>query len=120
VASGESAKGLTSDFRDDAVFRTEVDGTLRKLLDQIDALETDAMDPRLTEGSLAVTFEDGGVLMLSQQTPTHELWLSASLTAWHFKHAGGRWVERDSAVPMEDVLSGLFAEKLGLGVRFRL
>lgn len=113
-----------SDFPNDAAFRSEVGRVLDSLLDQIDLLECDAaddLDPRLTPGNLQVTFEaTGAVFVLSQQTPTHELWLSANLTAWHFVRMGPDWLERDTGESMLVVLSRLFSEKLGETVSFDL
>lgn len=106
-----------SDFATDGEFRTAVDTVLGDLLDQADDIDAD-IDPRLTGGNLSITFEDGSVLMLSQQTPTHELWLSANYTAWHFLRVGGSWIERDSGEPMLQVLSTLVTDKLDLTVRF--
>ena len=47
-----------------------------------------------------------------------ELWLSANLTAWHFVHREGIWVERDSGEPMLGLLSRLVTEKVGQPVSF--
>jgi len=111
-----------SDFATDTEFREAVVTALDSLVDQIDALDFDAIDDldiRLTPGNLHVTFEQdavggsGAVFVLSQQTPTHELWLSANLTAWHFLRTGGVWRERDSHEAMQVVLERLFSEKLG-------
>lgn len=113
-----------SNFSDDAAFRAEVGRVLDSLLEQIDGLECDAaddLDPRLTPGNLQVTFEDtGAVFVLSQQTPTHELWLSANLSAWHFVRSGVAWIERDTGESMVDLLGRLFSEKLGETVSFGL
>jgi iron donor protein CyaY len=112
----------TSDFSTDTEFRAAVVAVLDSLVDQVDALDFDAVDDldiRLTPGNLHVTFEpiggagSGAVFVLSQQTPTHELWLSANLTAWHFVQTGGLWRERDSGEAMQAVLERLFSEKLG-------
>ena len=109
-----------SDFEHDADFRLAISELLEDLLDCVDDLEDDELDPRLTPGNLSVTFEDESVILLSQQTPTHELWLSANYTAWHFLRSGGTWVERDSGAPLLDVLSKLFSEKLGETVSFSI
>lgn len=106
-----------SDFANDGAFRMAVDAMLNELLDQADEVDAD-IEPRLTGGNLSVTFEDGSVMMLSQQTPTHELWLSANYTAWHFLCVDGTWVERDNGEPMLRVLSTLVTEKLGQPVTF--
>ena len=113
-----------SDFADDTAFRSAVGTVLQTLLDQLDELDVDAaddLDVRLTPGNLQTTFEDtGAVFVLSQQTPTHELWLSANLTAWHFVCRSGDWLERDSKEPMLAVLGRLYSQKLGEPVAFSL
>jgi len=107
-------------FPDDSTFRKAVDAVLRELLDQVDEIDAD-LDPRLTAGNLQVLFEeDDSTFVLSQQTPTHELWLSANLRAWHFRFDGDRWLERDTAEPMLDVLGRLFTGKVGESVVFEL
>lgn len=99
-------------------FRTFVKSVLSDLFDQIDEIDTDDLDPTLSDGVLKVEFEDGGTYVLSQQVPTRELWLSANLTAWHFKYADGAWNERDTGEPMQPLLSKLFSDKLGMTVSF--
>lgn len=107
-----------TDFDNDTEFRLAVNLLLEDLLDHVDDLDDDELDPRLTSGNLSVTFEDESVILLSQQTPTRELWLSANYTAWHFLRTGGSWVERDTGEPLLNVLSKLFSEKLGETVTF--
>ena len=109
-----------SDFADDHVFRRAVEDLLASLLVQLDAVESDEHEARLTSGNLIITFEAGGTFVLSQQTPVRELWLSANQQAWHFVRDGGVWVERDTEAPMLDTLSRLFSEKMGLATVFEL
>jgi iron donor protein CyaY len=107
------------DFDNDREFRLAVGGLLQALLDEIDEIDSDDLDPRVTAGNLHVTFElSGAVLVLSQQTPTHELWLSANLTAWHFLCVEGTWLERDTGQPLLAVLGELFSGSLGQKVSF--
>ena len=103
---------------DERTFRADVTSTLKRLLAELDEVDSDDLDPRLSEGNLAVSFESGGTILLSQQTPTRELWLSASMKAWHFTSRDGVWVERDSGEPLLTVLGALFSEKLKLPVHF--
>jgi iron donor protein CyaY len=110
-----------SDFKDDGQFRMAVTQTLENLLAQVDEIDFDDLDPRLSPGNLQVLFEDtGSTFVLSQQTPTHELWLSANLTAWHFRRVDGVWVERDTDELMGALLSRLFSEKVGHSIVFEL
>lgn len=103
---------------EEAQFRQTVDAALKGLLRQVDAVDSDDIDARLSEGVLVVDFESGGTFVLSQQVPVRELWLSAFSRAWHFVLRDGRWVERDNAEPLTAVLSTIFTKKLGSPVRF--
>lgn len=109
-----------TDLSDERTFRAEVSRTLNALLRQLDEVETDDLDARLSEGNLTSTFEQGGTFMLSQQTPTRELWLSANLRAWHFVWRDGSWSERDTHEPLAAVLEKLYSEKLGFPVSLAL
>lgn len=111
---------LTDDLADESLFRARVSKTLHALLAQIDDVDTDDIDARLSEGNLAVGFDSGGTFVLSQQTPTRELWLSANLRAWHFVSREGHWVERDTHEPLSALLSRLFTEKLQQTVHLTL
>lgn len=111
---------LGTDFTDDGTFRLAAKQVLQALLAQVDDIDSDEHDPRLSDGNLAVSFESGGTFVLSQQPPCHELWLSANFTAWHFHRIEGTWVERDSGESMTNVLSGLFSDKLGMEIHFAI
>jgi iron donor protein CyaY len=105
---------------DESLFRQAVSSTIKALGQQIDEIDTDDLDWKLTEGVLTVEFESGGVFVLSQQVPTRELWLSAFSTAWHFRCVDGAWPERDSGEAMDAVLGALFTRKLGMPVSLSL
>ncbi|MCB9763327.1 MAG: iron donor protein CyaY [Alphaproteobacteria bacterium] len=100
-------------------FRAFVGETLEHLFDQIDRLDTDDIDPVLSDGVVSCAFESGGTYVLSQQVPVQELWLSANLTAWHFRWDGSAWVERDTGEPMLPLLSKLYGDKLKMPVVFK-
>jgi len=119
-----------SDFSEDRLFRLAVQEVYEDLADQLEdllelledkkAIEADFFEPQLAAGSLSVVFEDGSVFMLSQQTPTHEIWLSANYTAWHFLCEEGQWIERDTGLAMTEVLAQLFSDKIGTEVQIQL
>ena len=119
-----------SAFSDDRSFRVGVQEIYEDLLEQLEELleeietqqkrEEEPFEPVLNTGSLTISFEDGSVFMLSQQTPTHEIWLSANYTAWHFLKENNSWRERDTLKLMDQVLSKLFSEKLDLEVEIQL
>tara|TARA_B100000683_G_C12163886_1_gene421280 strand:+ start:133 stop:468 length:336 start_codon:yes stop_codon:yes gene_type:complete len=101
-----------SDFTTDAIFRKNAEVLLERLLEQLDEIDYDDFEPRYASGSLNIQFDDGAVVMLSMQTPTHELWLSANYTAWHFLCVGGQWIERDTSESMLEILSSILSEKV--------
>ncbi len=94
-------------------FRQIVATALKNIAAQVDVVDSDDLDPKLTDGVFQVDFETGGVFVLSQQVPVRELWLSAFSKAWHFRYEGGAWFERDTNTPLEQVLSELFTKRLG-------
>ena len=104
---------------DEPAFRQVVAAALKDLARQMDALDSDDLDWKLTEGVLQVDFEGGGVFVLSQQVPVRELWLSAFSRAWHFRNGEAGWTERDSGEPLDGVLSALFSRRLGAAVQIR-
>ena len=97
-------------------FRTIVSTALKDLFRQLDTIDSDAFETRYTDGVLQVDFEGGGVFVLSQQVPVRELWLSAFSRAWHFRYEDGSWRERDTAEPLQAVLTGHFTRRLGFPV----
>ena len=109
-----------SEFSSDSEFRLKVIEDLEELLDQIDDLDVDNFDSRLLPGNLSITFDDGRVILLSQQTPTHEIWLSANYNAWHFVSRNAVWLERDSGQEMVKILSDLLTKTLNVDVVLEL
>ena len=109
-----------SDFSNDAAFRGAVDTVFNTLAEQVDTVDYDEFEPRLTAGGLGIYFDSGDVVLLSQQTPTHEIWLSANYTAWHFLCRNGQWVERDSNENMLVILSSILSEKFQESVALQL
>ena len=102
-----------SEFANDSSFRLAVGEVLDHILEQVDELDFDEFDARITPGSLIISFDDGAVMMLSQQTPVHEIWLSANYRAWHFVRRDDCWIERDTSEDMFALLGGMLSEKLG-------
>ena len=109
-----------TDFDNDGVFRLAVQGVFSSLAEQADDVDYDEFEPRLTAGGLGFYFDDGSVVLLSQQTPTHEIWLSANYSAWHFLRREGVWVERDTSEAMLTILNTILSEKFEESVTFEL
>ena len=109
-----------TEFSGDSQFQQAVRDILDLFVDQLDELDVGTFEVGSSPGSVTVEYEDGTVLMLSQQTPRHEIWLSASYRAWHFLRKEGNWVERDTGESMGALLSSLLSTKLGESVALEL
>ena len=109
-----------SEFKDDGSFRSAVQDVFNAIAEQVDDVEFDEFEPRLTAGGLGIYFDDGSVVLLSQQTPTHEIWLSANYTAWHFLRRDGIWVERDTSESMVSILSTILSDKFQESITFHI
>lgn len=103
---------------DEQAFRHAVSAALRDIARQVDRIESDAFDARLSDGVFQVEFENGGVFVLSQQVPARELWLSAISRAWHFRLEDG-WTERDTHERLEAVLTDLFTRQMKMPISIK-
>jgi iron donor protein CyaY len=112
---------LANDFTDDSSFRIGVQKIFEDLFEQLEQFDSDDFDIQMQTGSFIITFEeDDSVFMLSQQTPTHEIWLSANYEAWHFLCSSGIWIERDQGISLQKILQNLFSTKLSKQVEILL
>ena len=90
-----------------------VEATVDRLL-QDDVIDIDASR---TGGLLELSFPAGGTIVINTQPPLHELWLASPTGAYHFKAAGGRWIERQGGEVFA-VLSACASELGGKALRF--
>ena len=90
-----------------------VEATVDRLL-QDDVIDIDASR---TGGLLELRFPGGGTIVINTQPPLHELWLAAPSGGFHFRVAGGRWIDRDGG-EFFAVLSACASELGGKGLRF--
>jgi len=68
-----------------------VEATVDRLL-QDDVIDIDA---HRTGGLLELKFPRGATIVINTQPPLHELWLAAPGGGYHFRHVGGRWLDRE-------------------------
>ena len=74
----------------DAVLAS-VEATVDRWLDQ-DVVD---IDTHRTGGLLELSMPDGSKIVINTQPPLHEIWLAARSGGYHFRHAEGRWVDRE-------------------------
>jgi CyaY protein len=75
------------------------------------------IDAHRTGGLLELSFPNGSMIVLNTQPPLHELWLAARSGGFHFKHVGGRWLDRDGH-EFFDTLSACASAQAGVALKF--
>jgi len=87
----------TSSLSDSDYLRL-AEGVLASVEATIDRwLEEDVIDidTHRTGGLLELVLPDSSKIVLNTQPPLHEIWLAARSGGYHFRHANGRWVDRE-------------------------
>jgi CyaY protein len=90
-----------------------IEATVDRLL-QTDVIDIDA---QRTGGLLELSFPGGSKIVVNTQPPLHELWLAARGGGFHFKQAGGRWIDREGQ-EFFAVLSRCASEQAGQALEF--
>lgn len=75
------------------------------------------IDTQRTGGLLELSFPDGSKIVLNTQPPLHELWMAARSGGFHYKHVGGRWVDREGREFFE-ALSDCASRQAGVRLEF--
>jgi CyaY protein len=103
----------------------EYDGRAQAALGAVEAavdrfLEDDIIDidASRTGGLLELAFPDRRVIVINTQPPLHELWLAAPSGGFHFRWAGGRWIDGRDGREFFAVLSECASELAGRSLRF--
>jgi len=76
------------------------------------------IDTHRTGGLLELGFADGSKIVVNTQPPLHELWLAARSGGYHYKHAGGRWLDTRDARDFFERLSECASAQAGKALRF--
>ncbi len=91
-----------------------VEATIDRWLDE-DVID---IDGSRTGGLLELAFPNGSKIVLNTQPPLHELWLAAQSGGFHFKAAGGAWVDGRDGGEFFERLSACASEQGGCALRF--
>ncbi|WP_140626413.1 iron donor protein CyaY [Methylibium rhizosphaerae] len=76
------------------------------------------IDSSRTGGLLELSFPNGSKMVINTQPPLHELWLAARSGGFHFRYAGGRWVDTKSGQEFFAELSARASEQAGRALVF--
>jgi len=75
------------------------------------------IDGQRTGGLLELSLPDGSKIVVNTQPPLQELWLASRDGGYHFKHADGKWLDRNG-VEFFDRLSEAASAQTGKRLRF--
>ena len=101
---------------DDREYLKIVDETLKHLISVLDKLDIAEIDAELSDGKLVIQIENGSPLIISRQTPVHQLWLAEPCGGWHFAHKEGKWICDKRGVEFFQELERLMNGQLGRSV----
>lgn len=107
---------------DDTDFATVAEAVLEGLADTVDDVLGDEIDVELHGGILTLSLSDGGQYVINKHKPNREIWMSSPASgAWHFAHAGGRWLStREPRAVLTQLLAAELAAKYGRDIAFEV
>lgn len=80
----------------DVQYQQETNALLARIESAADRwLQDDVIDidTHRTGGLLELAFPDGSKIIVNTQPPLHEVWLAAKAGGFHYRWAGGRWLD---------------------------
>jgi len=110
-----------ADILTDADYFARAHAVLDAVETQVDAwLDADTVDidTHRTGGLLELTLPGGSKLILNTQPPLQEIWLAARGGGFHFRWAGGQWVDTRDGVIFWQRLSEHASAQAGLALVF--
>lgn len=98
-------------------FNEAVDALFEQVVEVIDA--TDAADDiELNQGVLEITCINKSKIIINRHAPTQEIWVAAKSGGYHFKWAGGTWIDTRSGEVLSDAISRVVLEQSGVRISF--
>lgn len=76
------------------------------------------IDTHRTGGLLELSFPNGSKIILNTQPPLQELWMAAKAGGYHFRWAGGQWVDTRDGSELLSALSRQASQQGGLPLKF--
>lgn len=104
----------------DLEYRQKTHAILAGIEATVDAwLEADEIDidTRRSGGLLELVFPNRTHIVLNTQPPLQELWMAAKSGGFHYRHVGGRWVDREGR-DFFAALSECASEQAGRPLKF--
>lgn len=86
--------------------------TLGAIVDAIDASDAD-IDYESSSNVLTLEFANGSKIIISLQTPMHEIWIAAQAGGFHYRYQQGAWRDTRDNTELFTALSRYVSEQAG-------
>ena len=98
---------------DESEFASLAEKELARIEDAIEACGADVDIEPQPGGILALSFEDDSQIIINRHLAAREIWVAARSGGFHFKPAGGDWVDTRSGEGLYALLSRVVSEQSG-------
>ena len=117
----EGAHGNTGNMAgmDENEFNALADAELDAVMAALDASGADCEPEQKAGGVLEIEFDNGTRMVINRHSAAREIWVAAKSGGFHFRPAGGKWVDTRSGEELFAALSRLVSEQAGTAVQLR-
>jgi iron donor protein CyaY len=101
----------------EAEFRTQCDAALERLNRALDVVaENYDAEVVFQNGVLSIAIQDfnPGKIVISPQTPTRQIWISAQSTSFKLDWSGSAFILRSTGETLNELVGRLIGEQLGV------
>jgi len=99
----------------EAEYETLAAPELKRLLDALDAIESDELEVELESDILTLEFSDDTRYVINSHRAARQIWMAAERSAWHFDWDSARqaWVATKTGDELWQALGTVIGNKLG-------
>jgi len=99
----------------EADYETLAAPELRRLLDALDAVESDELEVELESDILTLEFSDDTRYVINSHRAARQIWMAAERSAWHFDWDAARraWIATKTGDELWQALGAVIGNKLG-------
>ncbi|HEY6727032.1 MAG TPA: iron donor protein CyaY [Polyangiaceae bacterium] len=99
----------------EAEYETRATPELKRLLEALDALESDEIEAELESDILTLEFSDDTRYVINSHRAARQIWMAAERSAWHFDWDAERqaWVAQKNGDELWQALGAVIGKKLG-------
>jgi CyaY protein len=103
---------MTNNMTEQDVLK-QIDATLRRLEQKLDALNLDDADIETADGKITIAFDDRTKFIISRQLATGQIWLAEPAGGWRFSLKAGEWLCDKRGIELFKSIEELLTAKTG-------